>query len=213
MLKGYQHIIWDWNGTLFNDLAFCVTIVNGMLARRGLPTITLEQYRAVFTFPIRTYYQTLGFDLYQESFETLSQEFMAAYEAQRHACTLYPDARAVLEHVMASGRRQSLLSAYAQETLITLVHTCNLGHCFAHLMGLDNIYAHSKVEQGRRLLAALPYSPAEILLVGDTLHDAEVAEAMGTACVLVAHGHQAKERLQQSGVPVVDALQELYMLI
>src|SRR5262249_8952401 len=146
-------------------------------------------------------------------FETLSQEFMAAYEAQRHACTLYPDARAVLEHVMASGRRQSLLSAYAQETLITLVHTCNLGHCFAHLMGLDNIYAHSKVEQGRRLLAALPYSPAEILLVGDTLHDAEVAEAMGTACVLVAHGHQAKERLQQSGVPVVDALQELYMLI
>jgi phosphoglycolate phosphatase len=71
----------------------------------------------------------------------------------------------------------------------------------------------SKIEQGRRLLAALPYSPGEILLVGDTLHDVEVAEAMGTACVLVAHGHQAKGRLQQSGVLVVDALQELYTII
>jgi len=81
---------------------------------------------------------------------------------------------------------------------------------FDRVAGLHNIYAHSKVELGRELVATLPCAPAEAVLVGDTLHDAEVALAMGTACVLVAHGHQSRARLhQQGGTPVVDSLREL----
>lgn len=209
----YTHIIWDWNGTLFNDMDFCVSIINDMLAKRRLSTVSLEEYRTVFTFPVRTYYQQLGFDFQRESFEALSHEFIAAYEARRHACALHPDARPVLEHVIASGKRQSVLSAYSQEALVTLIHAFGLGHLFEHLVGLDNVYAHGKLEQGRQLLGALSHAPAEVLLVGDTLHDWNVAETLGTACVLVTHGHQAKGRLQQSGARVVDSLRELYTII
>lgn len=208
-LSGYQHIIWDWNGTLFDDTALCVTIINTMLRQRALPILSLDHYQAVFTFPVRDYYPRVGFDLGQESFETLSQEFVTTYESRRHESTLYPHTRRVLEQVTAAGKHQSLLSAYPQETLIDLVHAFDLGHLFEHLRGLGHIYADSKIDQGQQLLSELPHHQSDVLLVGDTLHDAEVAQALGTDCILIADGHQSKERLAQSGLPVVNSLEEL----
>ena len=55
----YTHIIWDWNGTLLDDAWLCVDVMNGMLRERRLPTRTLDQYKEVFDFPVRNYYETL----------------------------------------------------------------------------------------------------------------------------------------------------------
>ena len=54
-IKNYQHIIWDWNGTLLNDVKLCADIMNNLLKTRSLPTITLEKYREIFTFPVKDY--------------------------------------------------------------------------------------------------------------------------------------------------------------
>jgi phosphoglycolate phosphatase len=208
--KGYRYVIWDWNGTLLDDLSLCVDVINGMLRKRQMPTVTREEYLAVFGFPVRRYYQALGFDFARESFEALSHEFIAGYEAGRRGCALHPEVRTTLEHIAATDRRQALLSASAQDSLRDAVRAFELDSFFDHVAGLDNIYAHSKVELGRELVASLPCAPSEVVLVGDTLHDAEVAQAMGTACVLVAHGHQSRARLHQQGAtPVVDSLREL----
>jgi phosphoglycolate phosphatase len=209
----YEHIIWDWNGTLLDDTGFCVTIINRMLSGRGLPETNAEYYRSVFSFPAMTIYKYLGFDLVKESFETIGREFFLAYESERHTCALQPGARSLLEYVDSTALSQSLLSAYAQETLDTIVDAFDLRHFFAHLVGVDHIYATGKVEQGRHLMELLPYKADRILLVGDTLHDLDVAEAMGTDCVLIAHGHQTRQRLVASGATVVDRFEELYPLI
>ena len=208
--KGYRYVIWDWNGTLLDDLSLCVDVINDMLRKRRMPTVTREEYLAVFTFPVRRYYQALGFDFARESFEVLSHEFIAGYEAGRRGCALHPEVRTTLERIAATDRRQALLSASAQDSLRDAVRAFELDSFFDQVAGLDNIYAHSKVELGRGLVASLPCAPSEAVLVGDTLHDAEVALAMGTACVLVAHGHQSRARLHQQGAtPVVDSLREL----
>jgi len=208
--KGYRYVIWDWNGTLLDDLSLCVDVINGMLRKRQMPTVTREEYLAVFTFPVRRYYQALGFDFSRESFEALSHEFIAGYEAGRRGCALHPEVRTTLERIAAADRRQVLLSASAEGSLKEAVREFRLDAFFDQVAGLDNIYAHSKVELGRQLVASLPCAPSEAVLVGDTLHDAEVAHAMGTACVLVAHGHQSRARLhKQGGTPVVDSLKEL----
>lgn len=211
--KRYRHVVWDWNGTLLDDAACCVSVLNGMLARRGLPLITVEQYRAVFTFPVRDYYQCIGFDFQKETFEDAGREFIASYEAQRHTCALYPESRWALEQVAASGKSQSLLSAYAQNALASIVKSLGIEHFFEHLIGSDNIYALGKVAQGQRLLAALAHAPEEIVLVGDTLHDVEVATAMGVACILLTHGHQSKPRLQSAKMPLAHSFRELLTMI
>jgi phosphoglycolate phosphatase len=208
--NGYRYIIWDWNGTLLDDMSLCLNVINGMLRKRQMPTVTREEYLATFTFPVRQYYQGLGFDFARESFEALSHEFIAGYEAGLRRCSLHSEVRNTLERIAATHRRQSLLSASAQDSLNNVLRAFELDSFFEHVAGLDNIYAHSKVEVGRKLVANLPCAPSEAVLVGDTLHDAEVARAMGTGCVLVAHGHHSPARLHQhAGTPVVDSLGEL----
>lgn len=210
MTANYDHVIWDWNGTLLDDSMLCVEIMNGMLEQRAMPTITLTRYRETFTFPVREYYVQSGFDLEEESFEDLSVQFISTYESRRLECGLQSGAHQVLEHVRSSGRSQSILSAYEHRTLVQLIHKLELDHYFERLVGLDNIYAGGKVEQGRRLVEDLPHETDRVILVGDTLHDAEVAHDLGIDCILVEHGHQTRERLAASGAPVVATLDDLF---
>ena len=205
----YRHIIWDWNGTLLDDLDYCVEIMNATLQRRGLPGLDRARYHAVFDFPVRDYYARLGFDPAQDSFEALSVEFITAYDARRLECRLQPDARRILAAVQAAGLTQSLLSAYRHETLLEIVGHFGLTPHFAHLAGLDNIYAHSKAALGRIQVAKLGLPPHEIVLIGDTLHDLEVARELGVDCVLVAAGHHPAEKLRRHHDRVLDSLAEL----
>lgn len=210
ILEKYTHILWDWNGTLFNDAWLCVDVMNHVLAKRHLPLMTVERYRAILRFPIQGYYQELGFDFTAEPFEQLGAEFMKEYEARRQECGLYPGVKDALARVRDAGKRQSILSAYPQDTLTELVGTFGIQGFFDDIIGLDNIYATSKVEQGRVWMAARGYTRSEVLMIGDTIHDFEVADAIGADCILVAAGHNSKSRLQACPVPIVDSLHEIF---
>ena len=202
----YRHIIWDWNGTLLDDLEVCITVMNRLLAHRGLTLLDRPRYHALFGFPVSRYYEGLGFDPRTDPFAKVSVEFIAGYEARRLEATLQPHARATLRAMGAAGLGQSILSAYRQETLREIVAHFELTEHFGEIVGLDNIHAHSKVALGRDLLAKLAVAPSEILLVGDTLHDLEVARDLGVACALVSAGHHPAERLRASGAPVFENL-------
>jgi phosphoglycolate phosphatase len=205
----YRHVIWDWNGTLLDDLELSVSAMNAMLARRGLPVLDRARYHALFDFPVRAYYERLGLDVSGTRFEALSAEFIAAYEAGRLGTRLQPHAESVLAAVEAAGLTQSILSAYHQTTLREIVAHFGLAQRFIRLTGLDNIHAHGKVELGRLWLNELGLPRAEVLLIGDTLHDLEVAQDLGVDCILVAHGHHSAERLRAAHAQVYANLREL----
>lgn len=207
--RRYQHLIWDWNGTLLDDLELCIAAMNGMLAPRGLPALDRSRYLALFDFPVRTYYGRLGFEEALHPFETLSVEFITAYDAKRWDCALQPGVREILTAVTAAGLTQSVLSAYRQDTLREIIRHFGLEPHFVRITGLNDIYAHSKLEAGRAWVEELALPRDSLLLVGDTLHDLDVAEALGIDCVLVAHGHHPLERLRARTPRVVSDLAAL----
>jgi len=92
------------------------------------------------------------------------------------------------------------------------LHQCishfRLDGYFDKVRGLDNSYAHSKVELGCNLIAECGCDKNRALMVGDTLHDFDTADAMGIPCVLIAAGHNSKKRLLACGVPVFDSIEE-----
>lgn len=204
----YRHIIWDWNGTLLDDLDYSIGVMNALLARRQLPLLHRARYHALFDFPVRAYYERLGFDAAVDPFEKLSTEFISGYDARRTEAPLHLHTAATLTAVSAAGLRQSILSAYRHETLHEIVAHFGLTAHFDHIAGLDNIHAHSKLALGRDLVARLGVPSAEILLVGDTLHDHDVARELGIACALIAAGHHPLERLRQTGAPVFATLKD-----
>lgn len=195
MIEKYKHIIWDWNGTIFNDAGLCLELINELLSKRNLPVLTLEEYRNVFTFPIKDYYSLAGFDFTKESFEKVGMEWMNEYERRKYECSLHDGTIEVFDKISSLGIGQSILSAYSQNMLEELVEHYGLTKYFVHLYGLDNIYAASKVKLGKDLMKKLGNGKGETLLIGDTEHDYDVAFEIGADCVLIANGHQSKEKL------------------
>ncbi len=195
-LPRYRHIIWDWNGTLMDDAWLCVEVLNELLQQRSLPPVSMEHYRREFGFPVVHYYRKLGFDFERDSFEKVSHEFIGAYNQRRLECSLYSGVEEVLALLKEQGVTHSVLSAYRHDTLLEIIRHYSLDTHFVGINGLGDIYANSKVDLGLRWIEQLPFTRSEILLVGDTEHDYEAAQAMGVSCVLLTHGHHEPVRLQ-----------------
>ncbi len=205
----YRHIIWDWNGTLLDDLDYTIGVMNGILGARGLQLLDRTRCRALFDFPVRKYYERLGFDAVRDSFERVSEEFISNYNARRLECRLHSAVPTLLPAIRSNGLGQSILSAYPHATLVQIVEHHGIAQHFTHISGLGDIHAHGKIELGRALLARLDVPPGEILLVGDTVHDHEVAIALGAKSALVTTGNHSVERLRACTEDVFDSLEEL----
>lgn len=205
-MKQYQHVIWDWNGTVWNDTWLCVEINNHMLKHRNLPPINIDTYRDKLCFPVSDYYCQLGFDYNSDPYPALAEEFIAEYEKRRFECALQDGARELIELLHNQQIPQAVLSAYQHDTLLEAVNYFKLSPFFNDIIGLNDIYAKGKVENGKKFIAQSGIDPKETLFIGDTVHDFEVADAMGIHCALVAGGHNNRSRLEACGVPVFDSL-------
>jgi phosphoglycolate phosphatase len=209
LFKHIKGIIWDWNGTLLNDAGLAVETMNEMLARRNLPELSVGQYKQVFSFPVKNYYQRIGFDFELEPFEIPALEFIVRYNELVHDCLLHTDAIPILNHFKIKDYRQFILSAMKQDTLDQCLTHFQINHFFEHVSGLGDHYANSKTENGHRLIAGLNLEPRQLLVIGDTVHDFEVASELGCSCLLVANGHQSKTVLQETGAMIIDQLSQL----
>jgi phosphoglycolate phosphatase len=214
-ISDYNNIIWDWNGTLLNDVKLCADIMNNLLKSRSLPTITLEKYREIFTFPVKDYYIKAGHDFINESFEKIGKDFIDKYETRKNECALYPFAVEVLEIIQSLNIGQHLLSAYKQNNLVNIIKHFSIEKFFSSVRGLDHIYADGKMELGKKLLSDISGdgNSGKFLLIGDTTHDYEVAKEINIDCLLVSNGHQANEKLKSIDVPVINDLEELFLLL
>ncbi len=209
----FKQIIWDWNGTLWDDTQLCVEINNHMLERRGLAPIDIDTYRAKLCFPVTDYYCQLGFDYSIDPYSKLAEEFIEEYHRRRFECPLHADALELIGFFQSLETPQAVLSAYEQTALLEAADFFELTPFFDDIVGLNDIYAAGKVENGRKYIAGKDIDPNAVLFVGDTVHDFEVAEAMGVRCALVANGHNSRPRLEACGVPVLDSLAGLRALV
>ena len=201
-----RHLIWDWNGTLLDDVAAAVGALNRMLTKRGVKPITIGHYRRRFGFPVRPFYAELGVDLDRWDWDGICEDFHRFVVAEPQA--VRAESRMALELAAQLGFRQSILSALRQDLLERALAANGLDAFFVWIFGVDNLDGASKLQRGRELMAALGPEAEASVFIGDTLHDAEVARALGARCVLVSCGHQMPERLAASGCPVVASLVE-----
>lgn len=209
--KNYNHIIWDWNGTLFNDVELCANIMNLLLTQESLPNISIQKYKEIFTFPVIDYYRIAGHTFERKSFEVLGKQFMDEYEIRKIKCGLFSGVKELLSELQLKNINQHLLSAYEQNSLNRIVKYFAINYYFQNIVGLDNIYAGGKSHLARNLALTIRSNgtSGNILLIGDTIHDYEVAKEIDADCILLSHGHQDKERLLKLGIPVANDFSEL----
>jgi phosphoglycolate phosphatase-like HAD superfamily hydrolase len=205
------HLVWDWNGTLLDDFTLVLDATNASLASVGGPTVTAEEHRRDFRRPIVDYYaHVLGRPVTPAEFHALDDAFHVAYRAGLDECQLAPDAVAA---IAAWAGPQSLLSMFFHEELVPAVTRRGL---LAHLRRIDGLRdavgGGPKEPHLRTHLAALEIEPADCVLIGDSIDDAEAAGSVGARVVLYAGGFTDLERLQATGAPVARTLLEAVTL-
>lgn len=209
-MKTPKTVIWDWNGTLADDGYASLLVVNDILAKRNMPPITMDQYYQYIDTPISRFYEHL-FDLNKVSMSEITRDFQAFYP--RHFQALHQGVPELLDSLRNHGIPQIILSSGYQAALERDLFRFHIADYFDAVLGANDTLAAGKVQRGLDWLAAQSIAPEDMVLIGDTLHDFETAQAMGVPCILCAIGHQSKADLLSAGVPVVDAFSQLSPLL
>jgi phosphoglycolate phosphatase len=195
---------------LLDDHEHCIDIMNGLLREHGLVELDVARYRSVFDFPVRRYYERLGFSLNESRWHALAARFIREYDLGVHGCKLHTGAEEILSGLAQRGVRNTILSAARRASVEELLGHFGVREFFEDVVGLDDHFAAGKTELGVEWLERSSAPRDSIVLVGDTVHDFEVATAMGIRCVLVAAGHHARDRLERCGCPVISSLTDLF---
>ena len=194
----YTYCIWDFNGTIFDDVGASISAVNTLLAERGLKTLdSKDKYQEVFDFPIIDYYRRIGFDFDKEPYEVIAPLWVDLYLENSKKSGLFGDVISSLDFFEARGIKQSVLSASEKNMLTGQLRELGIYDRFEEIMGIDNIYAESKIALAKDWKQR--HEGERALFIGDTTHDYETAEVLGADCYLISAGHQPKYKLRAAG--------------
>ena len=208
----YSHILWDFNGTILDDVDIGIESVNALLKRRGLDFITdVDHYRKVFCFPVIKYYEKLGFDFSAEPFSELAVEWVEEYMSRVSGAAVNGGFFELEKEIRDKGLSQILISATEKGMLSKQLLMLGISNLFDEVYGLDNIHAVNKISAAKAWRDKNP--EARALFIGDTDHDFETARSIDADCVLFCGGHQSREALTRLGCPVVDKICDLVNFI
>lgn len=204
----YTDIIWDFNGTILDDVDAGIASVNKLLSDRHLPVIpNKEYYRNVFRFPIIEYYRALGFDFEAEPYEVLAPLWVAEYMKNCKSALIRDGFKRAFDTFRSLNLKQHVLSATELSMLREQLSELGIAENFDSIYGLGNIHAHSKTELAKLWRSEHP--DANALFVGDTDHDFMTAQTIGADCALVCGGHHSKDKLLScKGATVYDSLDD-----
>jgi len=209
----HKYIIWDFNGTILDDLQLCLDLLNVMLEKQSKPKLNVDAYRNVFGFPIKDYYIQAGLTFDSWSFDEMSQFFIERYQPASFNCEIHKGVIDTLQEVIRLGMKNIILSASQTDNLIEQTKILNIHPYFEYIIGTDNIKGQGKVERGLKLMQETGINPKQCIYIGDTIHDAEVAKALGVEVVLYAGGHQSEERLRTANERIIYEISDIISLI
>lgn len=208
----YDNVIWDFNGTIIDDVDIGINALNMLLKKYGYKTIDdKDHYRSIFGFPIKEYYARAGFDFNKISYDVLAPLWVEEYLAHEPEAPVIYGVIEAMNKLNSNGIHQYLVSATEINMLRDQLKSRGLQNRFEGVFGLDNIHASSKQTVATEVVKGLR---GNTVMLGDTIHDAECAVAAGADVILIASGHQSYEKLSASGhVTVRNALEAVDIIL
>ena len=207
-----DRVIWDFNGTILDDLKISIESADELLSRYNLPIIgSVDKYYSVFGFPIIGYYERVGFDFSKLDFTVLANEWVDIYLSKMQEATLRQDIIETVDKLNSLGIKQTILSMTEERMLRRQIDSFGITDKFDEIYGLNDIYASSKLELARYWRST--HEDERVIYVGDTEHDAESAEIIGAELLMIEGGHQSREKLKSLGKPVISVPSDIFEYI
>ncbi len=202
-----KHIIWDWNGTLLNDLPIIIDAVNHSVDKVGIRQITLDDYRTHYTRPVKKFYDNIaGAEIGHEDWVLIDRLFHEHYHARVHEADLAHRAHELLATLDSSVHSQSLLSMAPHDELQVALSLFDVKHFFSIAQGNVGPPGGFKTNHLANHLRELDVDPNTVTMIGDTVDDAHAAIDNGIDCILYDDGSHHLEDLEAVGLPITQSL-------
>lgn len=212
-MKEYKVIIWDFNGTLIDDINAALASVNDMLTRRELPIISFEQYASYVDTPIIKFYEHIFDDLYSMDFGEIAVEFNEGYEKHLPDRAVMANAEEVLKYFNSKGKLQTVISATHIDKVNNRLTEFGLSGYFDKILAHNNLIAEDKTHLAVGYFEEKGISPSEAVVIGDCVADFKMAQTLGCDCILTTQGHQSRKEFAETNAVVIDSLAELKNII
>jgi phosphoglycolate phosphatase-like HAD superfamily hydrolase/ADP-ribose pyrophosphatase YjhB (NUDIX family) len=202
-----RNIIFDWSGTLVDDLPAVWEATNEVFRRAGVAELTLDQFRAEFSLPFTHFYHRF---VPSTSPEQIELWFHERFQNVTHRVQPLLHARDFLENCRKNKLRCFILTSVNTKYFPGQAETTGLAGYF------EGVYSGvlDKREQIRILLDTHELAESETLFVGDMQHDIDAARRGGVHSCAVLTGYNRLEQLRQSEPDViVEHLRELWQLL
>lgn len=204
-------IIWDYNGTILDDVGIAVRIENEMLEERGLKAgYSIDEYKSLFDNPMENYYRKIGYTFENETFHDVGIEFYQLYDQYFSNCTLNEGVKDKLIEALEKGYQNIILSSCEHSKLLEQCEKLHITQYFQTMIGVDNLIGGSKIENGKQWIKETNSHPKDCIFIGDTNADYETAKQLGIEQIyLVSTGHQSYQRLKKLHNNVVTTVKEI----
>ncbi len=178
-------VVWDYNGTLTDDLSRFTKAVNLFLQEQGVPPASEEDV-ACYDGDIFGFYRRRSIEL---PMTEIGAGVFGIYATLADHLSLMPGARETLAGIQ---QPQALISKHPANLLEAEIDLLELRRYFAHIQG----GSHEKTEPLQRLCASRGVNPNRCMSIGDRVED--ITEAKRAGCVTVAiPGYHPRKLLGQ----------------
>lgn len=208
-----KYIFVDFNGTILDDVDLCLELLNKILMNQNKKTITKEEYKNIFKFPIKQYYLDAGITFDNESYESLAVKFIDKYKILSKKCNLFSNTIDTFKYLRNKNIHLILLSASEKNNLLEQCKYYGIVDYFDEILGINNIYAESKSGLGLDYINKNKIDKEECIFIGDTDHDFLVSREMGVKCILVTSGHQSPNVLNKCNTKILNNFNEIRCLV
>lgn len=206
-MKNKKYILWDWNGTIVDDVGIALDAVNMMLRHVQRPEITLEEYRKAMDTPIFLFYEKF-FDMERTDFEWITRKFQSYYKEHQRELSLHEGVKELLDFFAAGDCRQIILSSSSTQIIRHYAQSFGVVGYFEKILGADDLCAAGKIERAIEYFKKNKIPREETVMIGDSVHDFEVSQTLGIDCILISEGHQDIKSLQSCGCPVIKSFKD-----
>ena len=196
MAKRYELIVFDWDGTVMDSTAVIATSIQSACRDLGLPVPSDENARHVIGMGLAQALQHAVPDAPEHMYEPLADRYRHYFLAQDQSIPLFSGAQETIAELHEAGHALAVATGKSRKGLDRVMDSSGLRRYFLASRTADETFSKPHPAMLLELMEELGMQPEQVLMVGDTTHDLQMAINAGVDAVGVTHGAHPEDQLR-----------------
>lgn len=212
----YKLVIFDFDGTLVDSIPGVVAVMRTVASQCNFAQETLDKWIQLVGVPLAQQMEILFPGKSPEYKLSIENKYREIYDHKAlEICPLFPELKEVLEQLNSAGILMSIASSKIRALVEVVLEHYSISHYFALVVGAQDVSKHKPDREAvDRTIANLKVPRGNVIVVGDTTFDLDMARNAGVDSIGITTGvHTARELQESSPRYVVSSLNEALPLI